>query len=43
MSVSDLVELYDGSGGNLYYLDRTCFRPVKLPGLEQNCGIKKTL
>lgn len=43
MSVSDLVELYDGSGGNLYYLDRTCFRPVKFPGLEQDCGIKMTL
>ena len=43
MSVSDLVELYDGSGGNLYYLDRTCFRPVKFPGLEQDCGMKMTL
>jgi hypothetical protein len=43
MSVSDLVELYDGNGGNLYYLDRTCFRPVKFPGLEQDCGMNMTL
>ena len=43
MSVSDLVELYDGGGSDFYYLDRTCFRPVEFPGLEQDFGMKMTL
>ena len=28
LSVSDLVELYDGNGRAFYFLDRTCFRQV---------------
>ena len=43
MSVCDLVELYDSGGSDFYYVDRTCFRPVEFPGLEQDFGMKMTL
>lgn len=41
LSVSDLVELYDGNGRAFYFLDRTCFRQVFFQETEQ--GFKMTM
>ena len=43
LSVSDLVELYDHSGSAYYYLDRTRFRQVTFPELEQNFEMTMTM
>ena len=43
LSVSDLVELYDGSGSAYFFLDRTCFRQVTFPQSEQSFEMTMTM
>ena len=43
LAISDLVELYDDSGSEFYYVDRTAIVPVQLKAPEQESGMTMTL
>ena len=43
LAISDLVELYDYSGSEFYYVDRTAIVPVQLKAPEQESGMTMTL
>ena len=43
LAISDLVELYDDSGSEFYYVDRTAIVPVQLKTPEQESGMTMTL
>ena len=42
LAISDLVELYDHSGTEFYYVDRTAIVPVQLKAPEQESGMTMT-
>ena len=42
LAISDLVELYDDSGSEFYYVDRTAIVPVQLKAPEQESGMTMT-
>ena len=43
LAISDLIELYDDSGSQFYYVDRTAIVPVQLEAPEQEPGMAMTL
>ena len=43
LAISDLIELYDDSGSEFYYVDRTSIVPVQLEAPEQESGMTMTL
>lgn len=43
LAISDVVELYDESGSDFYYVDRTQLVPVDFGGQEQTAGMAMTL
>ena len=43
LAISDLVELYDDSGSEFYYVDRTAIVPVQLKAPEQESGMTMPL
>ena len=43
LAISDLIELYDDSGSEFYYVDRTSIVPVQLETPEQEPGMNMTL
>ena len=43
LAISDLIELYDDSGSEFYYVDRTSIVPVQLEAPEQEPGMSMTL
>lgn len=43
LAISDLIELYDDSGSQFYYVDRTAIVPVQLEAPEQEPGMTMTL
>lgn len=43
LAISDVVELYDESGSDFYYVDRTQLVPVDFGGQEQTAGMTMTL
>lgn len=43
LAISDLIELYDDSGSEFYYVDRTSIVPVQLESPEQEPGMNMTL
>ena len=43
LAISDLIELYDDSSSEFYYVDRTSIVPVQLEAPEQELGMTMTL
>ena len=43
LAISDLIELYDESGSEFYYVDRTAIVPVQPEAQEQEPGMAMTL
>lgn len=43
LAISDLIELYDNSGSEFYYVDRTAIVPIQLEPLEQDNRMEMSL
>ena len=43
LAISDLIELYDDSGSEFYYVDRMAIVPIHLENQEQESGMTMTL